>query len=178
MRGVAAICIILSCGQAWSQQRRASQGSVSFFAAAPIEDIAAINRSPVVFFDLATGAISGRLAIANFEFKRPLMKTHFNEKYMESEEFPEAIFQGWVKGYKNAGAAQRVMVVGALTIHGKTREVEIPAVLDINGDRIALSAIFVVRLADHAIKPPRMFWRNIAEEVEVKADLTFLLVGN
>ncbi len=41
------------------------------------------------------------------------------------------------------------------------------------GDAIMMSAVFPVRLEDFKIKIPKLFWQNIAEEVEVTVDLTY-----
>ncbi len=179
MRLVLVVCILFSSRLACSQQYQTRQGLVSFFAEAPIENIAATNKNVFFFVDPSTGEITGRLAIANFEFKKPLMKTHFNEKYMESKQFPEGAFRGRITGYKPIEKGQQeVKVNGMLTIHGQTREVEMPVVMQAGIDRITLSTVFVLRLADYGIKAPRMFWSNIIEDVEVKANFTFLLEGN
>lgn len=176
MRLILVFALLLYSGQACSQQYQTHHGSVSFFAEAPIENIAATNKNAFAFVDLSTGEITGQLTIANFEFKKPLMKTHFNEKYMESKRFPVADFRGKITDYKPMGGlTQQLMVKGKLTIHGQTREVKIPVVIHTTGDQITFSTAFVVMLADYGIQAPRMFWRNITDDVTVKADLVFML---
>ena len=58
--------------------------------------------------------------MTSFQFKRALMQEHFNENYVESEKFPKASFRGvFAEGE----------VKGALSIHGITQEISVPASL-------------------------------------------------
>lgn len=178
MRFILVVCILLSPLLSCSQQYQTYHGLVSFFAEAPIENIAATNKNVIAFIDLSTGEITGQLAIAHFEFKKSLMKTHFNEKYMESEQFPEADFQGRISGYQPMQPGQqRVTANGKLTIHGQTRELELPMIMTIDVDRITMSGICIIKIADYGIQAPKLFWKTITEEVEVKAAFIFYLPG-
>ncbi|MDZ7647995.1 MAG: YceI family protein [Cytophagales bacterium] len=64
--------------------------------------------------------------IADFEFEKALMRDHFNEKYLESDKFPQALFQGKLIGYDlTLTGEQKVKGVGQITIHGVSRDLEV-----------------------------------------------------
>jgi hypothetical protein len=147
---------------------------VSFFSDAAIEDIAAVNTKTVGVFNSATGEIAFSVPIKDYEFEKSLMKEHFNEKYMETEKFPKATFQGNVTGYDpNATGPQNAISKGKLTIHGVTKEVKIPGTIEKQGEKLLMKSKFVVKLEDYKIAIPKLLWQNIAEQVEVTVDFTF-----
>ena len=50
------------------------------------------------------------------------MKEHFNEKYLESEKYPKATFQGKLQGFDlYSQEVQTVVAQGKLTLHGVTK---------------------------------------------------------
>jgi polyisoprenoid-binding protein YceI len=65
------------------------------------------------------------------------MQVHFNEKYMETEKFPRSTFKGKIEGLNATSTAlQQVKAVGQLSIHGVTRDVNIPGTLQIEGSTV------------------------------------------
>jgi hypothetical protein len=147
---------------------------VSFFSDAAIEDISADNTKTVGVFNSTTGEIAFSVPIKDYEFEKSLMKEHFNEKYMESEKFPKSTFQGKVIGYDpNATGPQNANSKGKLTIHGVTKEVEIPGTIEKQGENLVIKSKFIVKLEDYKIAIPKLLWQNIAEQVEVTVDFTF-----
>jgi polyisoprenoid-binding protein YceI len=92
---------------------------------------------------------------------------------MESEKFPKAVFQGNIAGYDKTKDSQNVVSGGKLTIHGQTREVEIPGTIKRDGNKLQMTGKFMVKLADYNIEIPQLFLQNIAEEVEVSFDFLF-----
>jgi polyisoprenoid-binding protein YceI len=101
------------------------------------------------------------------------MQEHFNEKYMDTEKFPKSTFQGKVTGYDaNKSGVQNVKSNGKLTIHGETKEVEIPGTIEKQGDKLVMKSKFIVKLEDYKIAIPQLMWQNIAEQVEVTVDFS------
>jgi polyisoprenoid-binding protein YceI len=114
------------------------------------------------------------IPIKEFEFDKALMKEHFNEKYLESEKFPKATFSGKVTGFlKDSRGEQAAMAKGKMTIHGVSREIEVPGVITMEGGQLTVRAVFKIKLADYEVKIPQLLWKNIAEEVEVKIDFVY-----
>jgi polyisoprenoid-binding protein YceI len=147
---------------------------VSFFSHAAIEDITADNKKTVGLFNASTGELVFSVPITEFQFKKSLMQEHFNEKYMESDKFPKATFQGKVSGFDpSIKTIQQARATGKLTIHGVTNTVEIPGTLEWQGDKRLMKSKFIVKLADYKITIPQLLWQNIAEQVEVTAEFAF-----
>src|SRR3990170_8969068 len=126
---------------------------VSFYSQAAIEDITAENTKTAGVFNAATGDIAFSVPIKEYKFEKSLMQEHFNEKYMETEKYPKSTFQGKITGYDpNATGTQNVTSKGNLTIHGETKEVEIPGTIEKQGDKLMMKSKFIVRLEDYKIK--------------------------
>lgn len=143
---------------------------ISFFSEAPMENIKAVNKAAKPIINTSTNDIQIKIVISAFVFEKPLMQEHFNENYMESEKYPEATFKGKINeqiDWKKDGE-YKVTVTGVLKIHGveKTRTLE--GVVKIKGEEITIETKFNIHVADHNIKVPSMYVKNIAEDVEVK----------
>ncbi|MEO7990965.1 MAG: YceI family protein [Chryseolinea sp.] len=160
--------------EAISQKYSVEKGSASFFSHATIEDIAAKNEKVAGIFNASTGDIAFSISIKEFQFAKSLMQEHFNEKYMESDKYPKSTFQGTVTGFDlNSNQIQQAVAKGKLTIHGQTKDVEVPGTIEKQGDRLLFKAKFIAKLEDYKIAIPQLMWQNIAEQVEVTVDFVF-----
>lgn len=158
----------------YGQKYKSEKGQITFFSDGAIEDITAENTGVGSMFNASTGDLVFIVAIIDFKFSKSLMREHFNEKYMETDLFPRSTFQGRVTGFdKTAKGEQKVKAVGKLTMHGVTKDVEAPGVLEINEGHVTMKSKFIVLLKDYNIKIPTIVWQNIAEKVEVKIDFTY-----
>jgi hypothetical protein len=158
----------------YSQKYTSEKGQVSFFSDAAIEDIEAVNNVVGSLFNVATGDLVFIMKIRDFVFHKSLMREHFNEKYMESEKFPKSTFTGKVIGFKPGGSGeQKVRAQGKLTIHGVTRDIDVPGTVEDNNGKLVMKSKFMVKLADYNITIPQLIWQNIAEQVEVRIDFTY-----
>ena len=155
------------------QKIAVKKSTVTFFSDALIEDITATTTKTAGIIDLSKGEFAFSVPIKEFEFAKSLMKEHFNEKYMETEKFPKATFLGSLQNFNSNAADQQVNAIGKLTIHGVTKNVEIPATIKKSGDTYQVDAKFMVRLADYKIEIPQLLFQNIAEVVEVTVDFNF-----
>lgn len=152
----------------------AEKSFVSFFSDGVLEDITAENTKVTSIFDVVKNEIAFLLNIKDFRFEKKLMQVHFNEKYMESEKYPKSTFQGKVSGYNpSSGGLQHVKAVGKLSIHGVTRDVELPGTIEVRGNQLFVKSKFMVKLADYNIVVPQIVWQNIAQEIEVSVDFIF-----
>jgi hypothetical protein len=160
--------------QGQAQKYISEKGMISFFSDAAIEDIKAENAMVGSMFNGATGDLVYIVKIKDFKFDKSLMREHFNEKYMETEKFPKSTFEGKVTGFKpGVSGEQKVKAVGKLTIHGVTRNVDIPGTVEFANGKAVLKSKFMVKLEDYSIKIPQLVWQNIAEEIEVRIDFTY-----
>ncbi|MBI3219482.1 MAG: YceI family protein [Bacteroidetes bacterium] len=167
---------LLAQTHAYAQKYAASKSTVSFYSHATIEDIKAANTTSIALADLSTNTVAFSISIKDFAFDKKLMQEHFNEKYMESEKYPKSTFQGTVQGFDaTKKGEQAVKAIGKLTMHGVTKDVELPGTMEATTDTsLSIKATFTVKLEDYKIKIPQVLWQNIAEEIEVKVDFTLL----
>ncbi|MBI1770358.1 MAG: YceI family protein [Bacteroidetes bacterium] len=157
-----------------AQKFSAEKTYIKFFSDATIEDIAAENTKASSIFNQETGDVVFSVPIKEFEFDKSLMKEHFNEKYMESEQYPKATFQGKISGYQTSTSGeQKATAAGKLTIHGVTQDVQIPGTMENIKGAWKMKAKFMVKLVDYKIKIPQLLWKNIAEEVEVTVEFNY-----
>jgi len=169
------LLLLILTNPALGQERlRTSEGKISFDASSPLEDIVAVNEKVNAIIDLKTGEIAVVLLIKDFKFRKKLMQEHFNENYMESERFPKAIFSGKISSFSLENIdneRQAFPLSGELTMHGVTRPLEDSIRLKKNGKDINCSLDFVVRTEDHKIKVPRVLFKKVAKEVNVRTEL-------
>jgi hypothetical protein len=172
------LVIIFSCllitASSFCQKFRSDKGLISFFSDGVIEDISAENIGVGSLFNSTTGELVFIVPIKDFKFQKSLMREHFNEKYMETDKYPKSTFQGKLIGYSSTiTGEQKVKAVGKLTLHGVSKDIDVPGTVEIGNDRAAMKSKFKVKLKDYNIKIPTIVWQNIAEEVEIKIDFTY-----
>ena len=173
MRGVIVLLLLIS-QPLLAQKYSLEKSKVVFFSDAAIEDIRAENTKTVSIYNTETGEVAFSIPIKEFQFENATMQEHFNEKYLDTEKFPKATFQGKFSSFNQDGdQPQTVTAVGKLTIHGVTREVEIAGTIQIASQKILAKTTFMVELADYNIKIPQLLWQKIAEQVEVTAEFTY-----
>jgi hypothetical protein len=159
---------------AHSQKFTADKTYIKFFSDAAIEDITAENTKSSSIFNEITGDVVFSIPNKEFEFEKSLMKEHFNEKYLETEQFPKSTFQGKISGYQSSiTGEQKATAIGKMTIHGVTQDVQIPGTMLMANGVLTMKAKFMVKLADYKIKIPQLLWKNIAEEVEVTVEFNY-----
>ncbi len=158
---------------AFGQKYITDKSEVSFYSEAPIEDIEAHNQKATSIFDTESGAIVFSIPINEFQFEKSLMQEHFNEKYLESEKYPKATFQGKVTNFSLEPGDRDATATGNLEIHGVSREVTIKGTFEFKDEKIFINASFPVKLEDYKIKIPKLLFKNIAEIVEVKVNLEY-----
>lgn len=150
-------------------------GEIKFEASMPaFEEIVAKNNTTSCIFDKSTGEIAVLALVKAFRFKVPLMEEHFNENYMESDEFPKATFKGKVINFDASKVAKGKVqfdVEGDLTLHGVTKKVKTKITFIQSGEKLLTTCNFNVKLSTYNIKIPSVVKSKIAETVEI--DLKF-----
>lgn len=147
-------------------------GHVKFFSATPVENIEADNHKLTCVLDATSMKFEFAALMKSFEFEKPLMEEHFNENYVESTKFPKATFKGSVQGLDGSDMAKlaagtKVVAKGTMTIHGVSKEVELPATIESKDGGYYISCKFVVVPEDYDIEIPNTVRDNIAKEIEV-----------
>ncbi len=143
---------------------------IRFVSNASLEVIRARSQNVQGLIDPATHQFAFAIPIASFEgFNSALQRQHFNENYMESDQFPRATFSG--KLIERIDFARdttcQVRAKGELDIHGVRQVRIIKGMLTVRGNEVRIECNFTVPLTDHNITIPRIVSQKIATEIEV-----------
>lgn len=152
-------------------------GKVSFTSDAPLEKIEAYNNSATSVIDLSSGQMEFAILIKAFQFKKALMQEHFNENYLESDQFPKAIFKGKINDF-DPGIIEKdgeypVGVSGQMTIHGVTKEVTTNGTITVKNGQVSATSTFDLKVPDYEIQIPGLMSEKIAETVSISVDMGY-----
>ncbi|MDP5168943.1 MAG: YceI family protein [Bacteroidia bacterium] len=174
---IAFLLILFAASGLQAQKQMTRNGHVWFFSHTPIEDIEAHNNQATSILDPATGEMAFMLLMRGFQFDKALMQEHFNEKYVESDKFPKATFEGKITNLSevkfNTDGTYPVTVKGTLTIHGIAKEIEAKGEVKVVDGKISSSSTFPITLADHEITIPSMAKDKIAPVVDAHVDINY-----
>ncbi|MGB0428429.1 MAG: YceI family protein [Flavobacteriales bacterium] len=156
-----------------------SESETKFYSYTLIEDIEAVSDKASGLISLDQQEFYFEVPIMSFDFEKDLMEEHFNENYMESEEYPTASFEGKTTSQINLDSNDTYTFSGTLTIHGVAKKRDITVRLTKNDEReIELNSSFKVKLVDHKIKIPKVVFANIAEVIDVSIKGKMVLSKN
>ena len=174
---LAATLVVAVASRSHAQKIYTKNGSISFYSKSLLEDITAKNNEVTSIINEQTGDIQFSVLIKSFRFKKSLMEQHFNEDYMESDKFPKAIFKGNIADLSRINFASdgsyKVKVTGDLTIHGVTKNIEVPGAITVSQGKISSSSKFSVKVKDYNIKIPTTVVNNIAETISITVDCKY-----
>ena len=173
MKKILYAAFLLACLAGFSQRFKTTESNIRFYSDAPMEDIEAINDAATSIVDIESKSIVIVVPIKSFNFKKELMQEHFNENYLESDDYPNATFKGKLIDWDGKEGATKANAKGTLDVHGVSKEVTIEGDLDFDGTDLKLNTVFNIRLEDHKIKIPKAVFYKIAEEVEVTANFEY-----
>jgi len=168
-------CVTVSSVQA--QKYATRSGTVYFKSNGTIDDgVEATNEQVGVVLDASTGAVAFQVLIKSFRFEKALMEEHFNENYMDSDEFPKSILKGNIQDYNasefEADGEYEVTIVGEMTLHGVSKKVSQPGSLVKKGDQVMMKTHMMIALDDYGIEIPSVVREKIAEVIDVDIDVT------
>ena len=172
VRQIISIFLFFFCFICNAQQYIGKKGKITFFSEAPIENISAVNNNVSAVYDSDTQEIVFQLKIKDFIFPKKLMQEHFNENYLESDIYPNSIFQGKVIARNtDIKKTDNVKVQGNLSIHGKTNQIVVEGELFQKEDTVNIKADFSIKLEDYNIDIPKVVIYNIAEIIDINVDI-------
>jgi hypothetical protein len=165
-----AVMITLCSYLAAVRMYKTTSGKINFRSEAPLELIKASSDDLVGVIDSAKKVFSFRVSISSFEgFNSRTQREHFNENYMQTEQFPEASFKG--KIIEDVDLAKdgnySVRAKGMLNIHGVEQERIIKSNLIVKNGGISIKSNFTVLLSDHNIPIPKVVYQKLANEIKV-----------
>jgi len=158
-----------------AQLYSSNSSKITFFSKTAMEDISAVNITSKSAIDVKAKSILVRVKVIAFKFDKPLMEEHFNEKYMESDKFPDAVFKGKITSdidFTKDGVYP-CNAEGVLTMHGVDQPRTLQGTLEIKKGVLTLHCNFNVKLADHKIEVPSVVTEKIAESIAVDVNFTY-----
>jgi hypothetical protein len=150
-----------------------NRGFISFSSEASQELIKASSSNLRGVLDPENRTFVFKVLIRTFRgFNSALQQEHFNEKYLESEKYPEATFKGKIIediDFSIDGNYE-VRAKGHLTIHGKEMERIIRCSVIVKNRKINIVSHFTILLSEHNIKVPKVVHEKIASEINVEVN--------
>lgn len=157
-----------------------SEMYIRIFSPAPIADIEAVSNAAVAKLNTKKKELQIEIPVGSFKFKKALMQTHFNEKYVESDKYPTATFQG--KYIENmdlrTDGVYNLKLNGKFNIHGVSKAKAIPCTITVKNERIIFKTDFDLLSADFKIVAPDIIYRKVGEEVNVDVSGVLVARGN
>lgn len=145
--------------------------TVSFYSKALMENIEATNKSGISVIDKVTGQLEFSVLLKGFSFEKALMQEHFNENYVESDQFPKAGFKGKITDQTKINFTKdgiyNVPITGILTLHGVSKEVTTSATITIRSGVTEGEASFNIDITDYKIKIPSIVKDKIAKTIKI-----------
>lgn len=173
MKKLILIIAILLGHTIYAQKYFTRTGTTEFKASvAAFEPVEAVNKSTSVVLKADSGEIAALLLMKAFRFKVALMQEHFNENYMDSDQFPKATFKGKIIDFDHTvtSGKKTYTIEGALTVRGVTKKIKTTAQIEHHGATMRLTSTFSVTPQDFDIKIPSIVRKKIAEKINVYLD--------
>jgi hypothetical protein len=152
-------------------------GTIYFMSHTDAIDIDGTNKQVVSFFNIKTGEMVFGVLVKSFEFTLATASEHFNETYMETHLYPKSSFKGTVKDIQKIDFSKPgkfdVIVEGALSIHGVTKDVSEKGTLEIKDNAIEAYSKFQVSINDYKITVPKLVEDRVAKIVDITVNLTY-----
>ncbi len=161
--------------EAQSEVYKTQTGVIQFRSDASLEQISAKSNLLRGILDPEKRSFAFSVPVTSFQgFNSALQREHFNENYLESDQYPEATFTGKIIEQIDffLPGEYTIRAKGKLTIHGIVSERIIKCTIKAGNNEIRIASDFSVLLIDHGIQIPRVVHQKIAEEIHVNVSLT------
>lgn len=164
-------CIFFATVATAQDKLMSTSGIVQFEASIPLfEEVKAINKKVNCILIERNNELTCSMFIKDFYFERSLMQDHFNAYYMESDQYPKALFKGKIEKLnlnKSNDVPKTYLISGNITIHGTTKKINCLASIKKTDQKVTLIATFVIDTADFEIEIPSVVAPKIAKKVQV-----------
>jgi polyisoprenoid-binding protein YceI len=153
------------------KEMKTTVGTIRFEASVPFcEEVAATNKSVSCILNTKTGALTIEAPMEEFRFKLSLMEDHFNQKYLETDQYPNAYFKGVIVGFNLNiidSTSKTCKLKGELKIHGITKKIDTIVLLKKINNKLEIHADFNVNVKDFNIEIPEILSMKVAEKVQI-----------
>jgi hypothetical protein len=148
------LCSIIVSSSLVAQKNYSTTKAEVHFIAVDYSDIDAVNKNAVCRLQ-SNGDLSFIMLIKDFTFEMEGMQKHFNEEYLESDQFPRAFFNGKITNFSTVNFAKDgkypVTVKGTMQVHGVNKAMQTSGMIEIKNGLPIATAKFTVTLKDFKI---------------------------
>lgn len=178
MKKIVLILLVFIANNSYAQKEMTTtRGLLNFEASVPLfEEVAATNKSVSCALNIKTGSLKSVVQMKEFRFKLSLMEEHFNKKYLESDQYPNAYFKGTIEGFNwniIGNSPKEFNLKGELKIHGKSRKVNTIVLIKKIENSLEIVSELTINIKDFNIEIPEMLSMKVAEKVNIRSN--FLL---
>lgn len=151
-------------------------GKVSFESKATLEKIVATSDDLRGMIDPANNAFRFSVRLDSFHgFNSNLQKIHYNDNYVESDQYPNAVFSGKIieeVNFEKPGS-QMVRAKGSFSLHGITlTRIILSKLTVLPSGQISIQSDFGLNLTEYRIKIPRLVHKKVAQEIKIHVAMT------
>lgn len=173
MKKIILVPLLLASFVIFSQEKMITKsGTIIFDASFPsFDEVKGTNNNVTFVLNPATGEIASLAIMKGFLFQIALMEEHFNENYMETDQYPKAIFRGQIEGFDANRLTEDYKdytIKGKLELHGKSKDINANAKIRKMGARITILSNFSVNTSDFSIPVPALIKYKLASQVNIK----------
>lgn len=159
------------------KEMNCTTGIINFEASVPLfEEVTATNKTASCTLNTKNGVLTSVVQMKEFRFKLSLMEEHFNNKYLETDHYPQATFKGIIEGFNLNiidATPKEFKLKGELKIHGKTKKINTVITLRKSEGKLEINSNFSILIKDFDIKIPEILSIKVAETVNIKALFLF-----
>lgn len=173
MKKIILIIILYVSANAVSQEKMITKsGKIIFEASVPsFEEVKAANNNVTFVLNPATGEIASLALMKGFRFKVALMEEHFNENYIESDQYPKATFKGKIENFDVNSLNENpkdFIINGKLELHGKSKEISTRGRISKSAAGIAILSSFSVNASDFNIAIPSVVKSKVSNRINIQ----------
>lgn len=132
------------------------------------EPVEAENTSTTVVLNTTNGQMAALIFVKAFHFDIALMEEHFNENYMDSDQYPKATFKGQIENFNLKDLKKEAKVyklTGTLTIRGKEKQINSEIQVSKKDNKIELNSLVSVKPQEFGIEIPGIVKEKIAKNI-------------
>ncbi len=121
--------------------------------------------------DSTVTAVDCSVPVRSFDSGNRLRDSHAMDA-VEADRFPEAEFNSR-SIVPSAGRWGNYEVTGSLTFHGQTRDIQVTATPERQGDSLVVSGSFDIRLTEFGVDRPSLFFIPVRDEARISFRMVF-----
>jgi hypothetical protein len=175
MRKITLIFLLLNIYCTYAQEKLTSSKCViNFEASVPLfEAVEAKNDAVNCVLIPEKSQITFVAIIKKFQFKRDLMREHFNANYMESDRYSKATFKGLIEKFdmKDINEIEKnYQIKGKIDIHGQSKAITVWARIKRVKGGIQINSRFTLNSDDFKIEIPSIVIAKVSKLVNTEVE--------